>query len=196
MAKTVSDADPVAAFKADLDALSVTDVIRKHISTGHPFAFTCNEYYELRSMVAAQFQLHPSDVVVVGSTRIGFSLDPEQLYRPVRRRSDIDIALVSRDRFDDYWERVFQYSKLNLGWDQNKRFKNNLFNGWIDPRFLPNAPTFNVGVKWAEFFDVMMASRKYGRRTITARLYRSWDRLEAYQEPSVIACKLRSRSSG
>lgn len=190
MAEATRDTEPIKVFKADLDALSITDVIRKHISTGPPFSFSSSEYFELRRIVAEQFNLHPSAVVVVGSTRTGFSLDPDHRYAPVRSRSDIDIAIVSQERFDDYWERVFQYARVNLGWKERKRFKNNLFNGWIDPRFLPSAPTFDAAVKWSEFFDALMASRKYGRRIITARLYRSWERLEAYQEPSVVACKL------
>jgi hypothetical protein len=194
MGTTASGPDLVAVFQADLRELPVRDVIRKHISTGRPHAFTDHEYYELRSTVAAEFGLHPSSVVVVGSTRIGFSLDPKHRYRPVQVHSDIDIAIVSQDRFDDYWERVFQYSKADLAW-QAKRFKDRLFMGWIDPRFLPNTPAFGAAKKWAEFFDGLMQSRKYGRRTITARLYRSWDRLEAYQEPSVMACKLSPRSN-
>ncbi|HZZ43136.1 MAG TPA: hypothetical protein VFE58_09370 [Tepidisphaeraceae bacterium] len=195
MGQVESELKLVARFKTDLGELPIKDVIRKHISTGQPVAFTSHEYYSLRSTIAAEFQLHPSAVVVVGSTRIGFSLAPEHRYRRVKSGSDIDVAIVSQERFDDYWERVFLYSKSNLAWPDKKRFKNNLFNGWIDPRFLPNTPTFEEALKWATFFDRLMESRKYGRRTITARLYRSWDRLEAYQEPSVLACKLKPGSN-
>ncbi|MGA2232212.1 MAG: hypothetical protein ABSH22_15050, partial [Tepidisphaeraceae bacterium] len=170
------------------------DVIRKHISTGRPRAFSDHEYYELRSTVAAEFQLHPSSVVVVGSTRLGFSLSPERRYQIVQSDSDIDVAIVSQERFDDYWERVFLHSKSDLAWPTHK-FRVRLFKGWIDPRFLPRTPAFEAAEKWVQFFDGLMRSRKYGRRRITARLYRSWDRLEAYQETSVLACKLSPRSN-
>lgn len=194
MGNAAPDSDPIAVFKADLQALPIRDVVRKHISTGSPFAFSENEYYELRRTVAAEFRLHPTSVVVVGSTRVGFSLNPEHRYRPVQTSSDIDVAIVSQERFDDYWERVFQYAQENLAW-RGGRFKTNLFRGWIDPRFLPNTPLFEAAETWVRFFDGLMRSRKYGRRRITARLYRSWDRLEAYQEPSVLACKLSPGST-
>jgi predicted nucleotidyltransferase len=193
MVTTASVADPVAVFQADLQTLPVKDVIRKHISTGPLHAFTDHEYYELRSTIAAEFELHPSSIVVVGSTRIGFSLNPKHRYQLVQESSDIDVAIVSQERFDDYWERVFQYSRADLAW-KARTFKTNLFRGWIDPRYLPNTRTFESAEKWVRFFDGLMQSRKYGRRRITARLYRSWDRLEAYQEHAVMACKLSART--
>jgi predicted nucleotidyltransferase len=189
MKEAASDSGLIAVFKADLAALPVKDVIRKHISTGKPHLFSEHEYYELRSTIASEFRLHPSSVVVVGSARTGFSLSPKHRFRSVQPSSDIDVAIVSQERFDDYWERVFNYSRKDIAW-QAKRFKTNLFRGWIDPRFLPNNRIFEAAEKWVQFFDGLMRSRKYGRRRITARLYRTWDRLEAYQEPSVIACKL------
>jgi len=195
MGETTSGSkDFVDAFRADLLSLPVRDVIRKHISTGRPYAFSEGEYYGLRSTVANEFKLHPSSVIIVGSTRIGFSLNPKHRFKPVHANSDIDIAIVSQERFDDYWERVFQYSMANLAWEAG-RFKNTLFKGWIDPRYLPNTPSFQEAQQWVRFFDGLMRSRQYGRRRITARLYRSWDRLETYQEQSVMACKLLLRSS-
>ena len=101
------------------------------------------------------------------------------------------MAIVSPERFDDYWDRVFDVARANVAWKKSDgyRFRQNLFNGWIDPRYLPNTPSFEPARKWVQFFDGLVNSRKYGLRQITARLYRTWDRLEAYQERSVIACK-------
>ena len=194
MGTPAPESEQVAVFKADLMHLSITEVIRKHISTGQPHAFSQVEYYELRSAVAKEFQLHPSSVVVVGSTRVGFSLNPKRRYQIVSPNSDIDVAIVSQERFDDFWERVFRYARADLAWSPNK-FRARLFKGWIDPRYLPNTPTFEAAEQWVRFFDGLMRSRKFGPRRITARLYRSWDRLEAYQERSVLSCKLSPGSS-
>jgi predicted nucleotidyltransferase len=191
MGEPVSALDPIAVFRADLTTLSIKDLVRKHISTGTPRAFSEHEYFELRRVVASEFDLHPSSVVVVGSTRVGFSLNPKHRYRLVEPGSDIDVAIVSPERFDDYWDRVFDFAREDIAWSKSegKKFRNNLFNGWIDPRYLPNTPSFEPAERWVRFFDGLMQSQKYGRRQITARLYRTWDRLEAYQERSVIACK-------
>ncbi len=189
MAKTDSVVDPATTFKSDLNFMAIIEVVRKHISTGQPTAFSSDDYFNLRSTVAQEFRLHLSSVIVVGSTRMGFSLNPKHRYRQVTDRSDIDVAIVSQTRFDDYWDRVFECVNSDLAWEA-KKFKNSLFNGWIDPRHLPNTSTFDAAHRWTQFFDSLMASRKYGRRRITARLYRSWSRLEAYQERAVRACKL------
>jgi hypothetical protein len=175
-------------FQEDLNKLPVKDVVRKHICTGQPYALSEDEYFELRRDVSEEFKLHPSAVIVVGSSRTGFSLSPDERYRELRPRSDIDVAIVSAERFDEYWELVFNYSRGDVAWSPTK-FKNRLFSGWIDPRFLPNTDAFVAARRWSEFFDRLMQSSKYGRRTITARLYRSWDRLEAYQERAIRACK-------
>lgn len=160
-------ADIITAFKSDLSALPMRDVVRKHISTGQPVSFSSDEYFDLRKLVAEQFALHPSAVVVVGSTRMGFSLNPEHRFRLVEQRSDIDIAIVSQERFDDYWDRVFAYAREVLTWRKSSRgktFHRNLFDGWLDPRGLPSVASFEPAKQWVSFFDNLKKSRRYGLR--------------------------------
>src|ERR1700730_200590 len=92
----------VEEFKADLAALEVREIVRKHITTGMPAAIHAEEYYELRRDVAAHFDLHPNAVVLVGSCRMGFAVVQKKRWRPALAGSDLDLALVSADRFDDY----------------------------------------------------------------------------------------------
>jgi uncharacterized C2H2 Zn-finger protein len=104
------------------------------------------------------------------------------------------LALVSAERFDDYWDRVFEYARSDAVWKttkEYKRFVNILFNGWIDPRGLPSVRRFEQAKRWTSFFDGLMQSRRFGQRRISARLYRTWDRLEAYQEKAVRQCLIQ-----
>ncbi|MDZ4783261.1 MAG: hypothetical protein SGJ19_23690 [Planctomycetia bacterium] len=178
----------VERFRSDLSALRPSDVIRKYITTGSPVAITEDVYFALRSLVAGQFNLHPSAVVLVGSARTGFSIAPKKRYREARENSDLDVALVSSERFDQYWDDVFAYSTTDIAWERSgsyRAFVRMLFSGWIDPRGLPNVPRFEHAARWTNFFDNLMQSRRFGPRRITARLYRTWSRLEAYQEKAV-----------
>jgi hypothetical protein len=178
-------------FKADLSALDFREIVRKHITTGMPAAIHEAEYYELRREVASHFELHPNAVILVGSCRLGFVLKPRKRWRPARKSADFDLALVSADRFDYYWDRVFHYAKSDLAWRKThafRRFAWHLFHGWIDPRGLPPVPKFEQAKAWVRFFDNLMRSRRFGPRRISARLYRTWDRLEAYQEIMVRSC--------
>jgi hypothetical protein len=185
--------DRVEKFKAVLAALEVREVVRKHITTGAPVAIQADDYYELRRDVAAHFDLHPNEVILVGSCRLEFALKPkkEKRYLPVHLGSDLDLALVSMKRFDSYWDGVFEYARSDLAWTKTRQFKwfrKILFTGWIDPRTLPPAPRFEEAKAWADFFDNLMRSRRFGGRRISARLYRTWDRLEAYHEVIVRSC--------
>ncbi len=182
----------VSAFREDLSTHDLHDVIQKHITTGNPVAIAPDTYYLLRRTIARQFAVHPSAVILVGSCRTGFSLKPEKRYLPVAPDSDVDIAIVSPIPFDSYWEKVFDLARTDRSWARTrvgKRFASDLFSGWITPRHLPNLPRFSDGRSWAEFFDGLTARRTCEIREIKARLYRSWERLEAYQEIMVTKCR-------
>ena len=185
----------VVSFKRDLQGQHIKDVIRKHITTGDPAVIPGDVYFELRRRVADQFVLHPSEVVLVGSCRLGFSLKPKgknrERYNPARPTSDVDLAIVSSGLFDSYWDRVFDLVRRNRDWSlrHGALFTRDLFNGWMTPSQLPNLPQFNDAVLWAEFFAELTRFRLCGMRTIQARLYRSWYRLEAYQEIMVTQCR-------
>lgn len=179
----------VQEFHAALIELEVREVVRKYITTGMPAAIAEKDYYDLRRDVAKEFKLHPNAVVLIGSCRVGFSLKPNKLYAPTHSNSDLDLALVSMERFDDFWDRVFHYAKFNPSWDEKWRFEKSLFNGWIDPRWLPPVPRFETAKHWIEFFDTIMRSRRFGTRRLTARLYRTWEHLESYQERMVRRCR-------
>jgi hypothetical protein len=192
MPSEVREDDPrVRRFCADLKTLRPKEVIRKHITTGVPVELPDEQYFRLRSKIADEFELHPSSVIIVGSCRTGFSIAPEKRYRAAKADSDLDVAIVSLERFDQYWDAVFAYSAENRAWEQSKRYKKfvrMLFHGWIEPRGLPSVPRFEQATRWSRFFDQLMQSREFGPRGITARLYRTWSRLEAYQEKAVRLC--------
>jgi hypothetical protein len=182
----------IRQFQTDLGHLNVRDFIRKHITTGNPVVIMPDDYYELRRLVAKNFDVHPSAVVVVGSCRMGFSIKPEKCYSPADSASDIDVAMISQEQFDYYWDGVFNYAHSDAAWKKSCRYKyfaKALFQGWIDPRGLPKVKTFSQSQQWVEFFDQLMQSRRFESRRISARLYRNWDRLEAYQDIAINLCR-------
>jgi hypothetical protein len=183
----------VQRFRDDLAAVPVSDVIRKHITTGEPVGLSSETYFSLRKRVAEQFAVHPSAVVLVGSCRLGFSLKHKggKRYRPMSRSADVDVAVVSDRLFDAYWNQVFEAVQDDRHWalNQGKGFVRDLFSGWLSPHLLPNSPRFSDSREWAEFFARLTIERLCGYRTVSARLYRTWDRLEAYQKIMVETCR-------
>lgn len=183
----------IQLFQADLknQNLPREDLVRKHITTGTPTEVSRDEYFELRNLVAKAFGLHPNAIVLVGSCRQGFSIAPKKRWNAAHSGSDLDLAIVSTERFDVYWDDVFAYSRVDRAWQRSRRYKRfvgSLFRGWIDPRWLPPVPRFEQAAHWVDFFDTLMQSRRFGTRRISARLYRTWLRLDAYQQISVEKC--------
>jgi len=182
----------VQQFQSDLRAMELPKVIRKHITTGSSAVLADSTYYELRNQVADYFGLHPACVIVVGSCRMGFSLKPDKRYTPFGNTSDVDVAIVSRERFDSYWDLVFDHWQADRMWTKSRkyrRFLRELFKGWIWPRCLPPSTRFRQALEWVEFEDRLGRERFRGLRSVGARLYRSWERLEAYQAIHVQDCK-------
>ena len=172
----------IQQFRRDLDVLTDDIVVQKHITFGDSYILDAGLYFELKSEVSRRFSLHPSQVVLVGSGKLGFSIAPQKRYRHFGDQSDLDLAIVSVELFHLYWVTVFRYSGY---WERSARFKEYLFRGWIRPDLLPS----HTASEWFEYFRQLTASRKFGYYKIDAGLYRSWEFLESYQQSAVFQCR-------
>ena len=176
-------------FKDDLNALPPLQIVRKHIISGDCFILSHDLYFDLRSGVAHHFGLHPNEVFVVGSAKLGFSVAPAKRFRPFRRnKSDIDVALVSSRLFDQVSEDIFSYKQKAGDWPKYKKFADYLFQGWIRPDMLPRSPIFPFGKKWWDFFQGLEDNRRYGDYKFRGGLYKSYFFIENYQKNCVQQC--------
>jgi hypothetical protein len=177
-------------FKIDLTRLEISTIVQKHITHGGCFILAEEAYFELKNEIAKHFTIHPSEVLVVGSGKTGFSIAPHKRYTYFNDNSDIDLAIVSPSLFDKIWQAVYEFWGKNgdSGWNR-KEFQNFLFQGWIRPDKLPNSRSFEIGKDWWEFFRGLTQQELYGPYKVTAGLYKSWYFLENYQSLSVKMCK-------
>lgn len=175
-------------FKDDLNVLLPIEIVRKHIIHGECCILSQQEYFDLRSNVAARFKLHPNEVLVVGSAKLGFSIAPEKQYRPFSEISDIDVVLVSSTLFDKVWEALYRYENEGGYWSERAEFSNYLFQGWIRPDKLPRSDLFPFGKEWWEFFQEATSCSMWGDYKIRGALYKSFYFLENYQKYCVRLC--------
>lgn len=175
-------------FKQDIVDLTPLDVIRKNIIYGHPAAIDDSAYFALRSSVAEKYEIHPNEVLVVGSAKLGFSIAPNKRYRPFCDESDIDVVIVSDTLFSRIWRAVHDYELHGGYWERGREFKDYLFQGWIRPDKLPPSHSFEFGNDWWEFFNALSSSGKYSSVKIRGALYKDWYFLEAYQMRAVSSC--------
>jgi predicted nucleotidyltransferase len=186
--------DRVRKFKKVLEGQEQEEVVvQKYILHGTPYVFKDNEdkYFDLKREIAANFSEHYSNIHMVGSAKLGFSIAPNKLWNPFTIDSDIDIVIVSTKMFEDLWKDVHEFN-INLisrteKEDRNyKRFLEYFFKGWLRPDLLPFS--YSVKTDWFDFFT-SISYKKYDPQKITGALYHSFNFFEKYHVKNI--AKLR-----
>lgn len=180
--------DHVTQFKGDLKVYSPRDLARRHVIFGDCATISPEVYYRLRSCVAEKYEIHPNEVIVIGSGKLGFSIAPNKRYRHFSHDSDLDVVIISERFFDKCWSEVFRFESQGGYWGNSIEFKKFLFRGWLRPDKLPPDSQFEFGRKWWEFFNGLSASRDFSVARIRGAIYRSWEFLETYQCQAIDQC--------
>ena len=185
--------DKIATFRSDLPRREVAELVQRYITTGDCATLSAGSYFELKAAVSRRFDVHPSEVLIVGSAKLGFSIAPDKRYRPFGEHSDIDVVICSGALFDAFWREVFDYWARGETWSGLTDFRKYLFRGWMRPDKLPPESSFARSQDWWEFFRTLVGSGDFGPYKISGALYKSWHFLESYQQDCVNACKLQER---
>jgi hypothetical protein len=175
-------------FRGDFTSLTPLQLVRRHVIHGACAVLSDDVYFELRGVVAEHLAVHTNEVLVVGSSKLGFSIAPHKRYRPFGETSDVDVAVVSTRLFDRIWMAVHAYSQRGGYWDTQRDFEKYLFQGWIRPDKLPPSDTFELANKWWQLFRELSASRKYAQIKVSGALYKDWYFLEAYHVKATEGC--------
>jgi hypothetical protein len=180
----------IGAFKRDLFELEEEEIIQKCFQHNmEPVCISNDTYFLLKSKISKHFGLHPIDVFMVGSGKLGFTIKPNEQFRQFGDSSDIDIAIVSEELFERFWKAVYLYKNEVKYWPKEERFKNYLLSGWIRPDLLPPAKRFSEAQEWWDFFRNLTASGEFGPYKISAGLYYSRFFFESYQKKCITLCK-------
>lgn len=140
--KRMNVADDISFFRAELLQRGVDELVQRHITSGDCVTLSARLYFDLKAQVAQHFGLHISEVLIVGSAKLGFSIAPEKRYRPFGETSDIDVVICSTALFDIFWKDVFDYCARGETWQALGDFRKYLFRGWMKPDKLPLERSF------------------------------------------------------
>jgi len=179
----------IAQFKEQLSKLTSQQIVQKEIIFGDCAVLESGLYHTLREKVALNFKIHPNEVLVVGSAKLGFSIAPHKKYRYFGNNSDIDVVIVSPNLFDLFWKNVYNLWREKIIWESENDFKKYLFQGWIRPDKLPNSKNFQLSNDWWEFFRNLTSTGDFGPYKINGAIYKDWNFLEGYQNFAVQYCK-------
>jgi hypothetical protein len=171
-------------------------VARLWLTEGLPSAFLTSPavYEDLRGWLASRLNVHPKEITLIGSARIGYSLaPPPEFGRPFDVKSDLDLSIVSPSLFQrvisafdqfsfDYrsgavtprtqWEREL--------WNENLIFgARNIPKGFFDPNKIPNFDRYPVAKQVSQSMWMLVKKLEITPdapkvKRATMRIYRDW----------------------
>jgi len=188
----------ISSFKKDLrnPSVSLDRIIDRYIVFGTPYIFRNNEddYYSIKEEVAKSYKIRTSCIFMVGSSKLGFSIKPGQLFREIQPDSDIDLTIIDSRIFDECWIKLldfFYFEKLGVFSAEEvakiQRFKEYFFKGWIRLDLLiPGMPLYKEN---AEIRKQLF--NKYDNRTASIGIFRDESFFQKYHELNIN--KLRNK---
>ncbi|MBE8233595.1 MAG: hypothetical protein HAW67_07635 [Endozoicomonadaceae bacterium] len=173
-----------------------TTIARLWLSEGIPFAFKDQPglYETVRTWLGIFLDVHPKEISLIGSARIGQSLAPNKLGKPFNDYSDLDLFVVSQDLFnkmkEDFkaWAYQFESDKEQCNHDNLKKYwpdnyhqgLKNIQRGFLDAQKIPNDkdyPTIkninNYMWMFKEKLDITEGAPKIKKASM--RCYQDWD---------------------
>lgn len=179
----------LAVFQEHLRAYDCEEMVQASIFTGDPYALDAMQYTRLRREIAEKFNIDHLHIHMVGSGKLGFSIKPSRRYGLFNDQSDIDLAIISPDLFEQVWKLAYLYNKTGADWPRKKQFFQYLSEGWIRPDKFPITSFNPFFEEWWDFFRELTMKRQFGDYPIRAGIYQSRFFLEEYQKVCIKQCK-------
>ena len=99
----------VQDFKTDLLNMDSVQVFRKYFIEQPCFALDNEIQIALKTHISKILDINYTDIYIMGSAKLGFSIAPEKKFRPFGDTSDIDVAIISSRIFEYYWKKNVIY---------------------------------------------------------------------------------------
>jgi len=174
-------------FSELLNSRDHAKIVKEILIDGVPFAFRDSpaDYDALRTALGTALQLSADAMTVVGSGRIGFSLNPQKYGTPFLPESDLDVVVVSAKLFDIAWLDLLRLGRKYFGLQKKVQLwidthkENHIFFGFILPDRLPGAVA--ISPTWFRIFKGLALNPSLAGRDVNGRLYRTWDHVHVHQ---------------
>jgi hypothetical protein len=181
----------VNEFKAMLIDTPLNQVVEEHILGGETYAFRKRPILmnEIQRHLTARLPVTAENIIIVGSAKTGFSLNPDAYFNPFTDDSDIDVAIIDESLFDEIWFTLlnWHYPRRYIGLDHiNSRWvghrQKEIYWGWLTPDkiryeglYFPSAlKRFrDLTTAWFNAFRSFSLYPELARREVSGRLYRT-----------------------
>lgn len=191
-------------------------LVQLWMTEGIPHAFEdCpGVYASMRTWLGTKLAVHPKEISMTGSGRLGESWAPKKLGRPFTRDSDLDLFVVSADFFaqikrefecwkTDYDEGVVtpQNRQQAVYWRSNRRYgPRNIHSGFIDARKIPPwdryaTAQYVTDMMWRTGEKLKVTLGAPVVREVSVRAYRDMKSLADQQSLNLDTCLRRDVAS-
>ncbi|WP_237224624.1 hypothetical protein [Rothia nasisuis] len=144
------------------------------------------DFTKWRHLVAKSIEVNPLCVLVVGSARLGYSLNPDKNFKIFDKESDIDIAIISSEYFERCWKEIRNLIKNeDIPKHEIGNIRRLLVNECIPLDLI--LPSLSFGQRWKSHEDkiIMDLGENFYGNKIKYRIYRNHDALLDYQRLSI-----------
>jgi hypothetical protein len=186
-------------FAEDFEALGrkVEYFVTARLLEGTPSVWNDQiDYMTWRHIVAEQLTVDPAEVQLVGSAKLGYSLNPGKNFTKFHDESDFDIAIISNSLFEKAWAELRSLIQNGSFDGRRNNLRKLVFEECVALDIV--LPHMSFGKTWSKGRDALIASlgEGFGSRTVNYRLYRSHRALRSYQIKSVEAAESRAVEDG
>ena len=154
-------------------------------------------YIRWRHLVATELGVDPMAVQLVGSARLGYSMNPGKNFRKFHEGSDLDIAVISPELFDRAWSELRVIIEDDLFSRRRKDYLRKLvFEECIALDIV--LPRLSFGEQWSRSRDLFVhdLGAAFVNCEVNYRLYRNHRSLRSYQVKSVNIARDRAIEEG
>lgn len=170
-------------FRRDLLGSSPTSILKSRLFFREPYVFRGlpGTFDKFREELSGALGVPQRSIAIVGSAQLGFSVAPGKVGSECRPDSDIDVVVVSARHFDSVWLDLIDMASetwRESGFDRKRMSEcmSDLYWGFIRLDQVPRK--LALAQQWIPVFDRLSVDSRFGRRPISARLYRTWEQAE------------------
>jgi hypothetical protein len=180
----------IETFRNGLSRWSSVEIVQRFVTVGDPAVLSPEQHAELKQRVALHFSIHPTNIFIVGSAKLGFSIAPGKRWREFGEASDVDVAIVSDVLYTRIWHEISSLLTRDpfIRWPRKAKYAEYQLHGWMRPDLLPPSEALPRADEWFRFFRQLTAEGCCGPYKISAGLYYDMYFLEEYQSRAVDLC--------
>jgi hypothetical protein len=196
----MDDASGLPQFWKDFSSLGqeVDYFVTARLFDGTPAVWPTEiNYIRWRHLVAIELGVDPMAVQLVGSARLGYSMNPRKNFKKFHEGSDLDIAVISPELFDKAWSELREIIEDELFSRNNKTYLRKLvFDECIALDMI--LPRLSFGEQWSRSRDLFVQDLgdAFSNCEVNYRLYRNHKSLRSYQVKSVSIARDRAIEEG